>query len=133
MELRNLSLFDTPPRPGKDVLKRNIFPPSGLFFLPRPVVLLDVGAAKWGLGGLRKGVKKKPNCENPRETERCEHWKKRKQKKSFFRTRAGKEPASTGSGQEAVCSALMGTELESAVVSVCGKKGLESSYKYLFL
>lgn len=86
-----------------------------------------------GARGPEKRGEKKPNCENPRKTERCEHWKKRKQKKSFFRTWAGKEPASTGSGQEAVCSALMGTELESAVVSVCGKKGLESSYKYLFL
>ena len=119
--------------PWKDVLKSNIFPPSGFLFLPRPVVLLDAGAAEWGLGGLRKEVKKNPTCENPRETERHEHWKKRKQKKSFFRTQAVKELASTGSGQEAVCSALMGTELESAVVSVCGKKGLESSYKYLFL
>jgi hypothetical protein len=36
-----------------------------------------------------------------------------------FRTQAVKELASTGSGQRAVFSALMGTELESAVVSVC--------------
>lgn len=40
-----------------------------------------------------------------------------------FRTKAVKEPATTGSGQEAVLSLLMGTELESAVVNVCGKKG----------
>nr|CAI9696782.1 unnamed protein product [Rangifer tarandus platyrhynchus] len=42
-----------------------------------------------GARGPEKRGEKKPNCENPRETERREHWKKRKQKKSFFRTRAG--------------------------------------------
>lgn len=42
-----------------------------------PIVVLDAGAAPWGLGCLRNGVKKL-NCENPRETERPEHWKKKR-------------------------------------------------------
>lgn len=74
----------------------------------------------------------KPNCENPRETERPEHWKKKKKKKKSFRTEAVKELASTGSGQNAVFSMLMGTELESAVVSVCGKKGFNQAINICF-
>lgn len=47
---------------------------------------------------------KKPNCENPRETERPEHWKKKKRERESFRTEAVKEPASTGSGQKMLFS-----------------------------
>lgn len=48
-----------------------------------------------------------------------------------------KEVAAAGSGYNSVFSVLMGTELESVVVKVCGKKKKKSkkyelSYKYPF-
>lgn len=88
-----------------------------------PLVTLHMGAAQRGLGCLRKGAK------NPTEKTQ-EKPKDRTLEKggegapASFRTCAVKELASTGSGQEAVFSTLMGTELESAVVSVCGKRAL---------
>lgn len=54
---------------------------------------------------------------------RHEHWKKKKKEKSKgTRTEVVKEVATAGSGYNSVFSVLMGTELESVVVKVCGKK-----------
>lgn len=85
--------------------------------------MLDVGAAQWGLGYLRKGVKN-PSEKTQEKPKEMNAGKKKKRERKSFRTKAVKELASTGSGQNAVFSMLMGTELESAVVSVCGKRGL---------
>lgn len=48
--------------------------------------------------------------------------KKKKAKSKGTRTEVVKEVAAAGSGYNSVFSVLMGTELESVVVKVCGKK-----------
>lgn len=62
--------------------------------------------------------------------------KKKKAKSKGTRTEVVKEVAAAGSGYNSVFSVLMGTELESVVVKVCGKKKkskkYELSYKYPF-
>lgn len=73
---------------------------------------------------MKKFLKKVRNQpRKPKRNRKTARWNKREGAASL-RTWAVKELASTGSGQEAVFSTLMGTELESAVVRVCGKRGL---------
>lgn len=87
-----------------------------------PIVTVAVGAARWGLGCLRKGVKN-PTVKTQEKPKGLNTGKKRE--RESFRTEAVKELASNRKWAEfAAFSTLMGTELESAVVSVCGKRAL---------